>query len=425
MRLLLLPCLLLASFGFGQSPAKISLAEAIRIAELNNPAYQASKSDLDASRAGARATRARTGPQVSANGFATNGNNPSIFSSSPMVEPPVWMSVPTGSYFDGNLMVMVPIFAPSLQAKVSSANWEAKAAKGEIAESLADLRLQVTDAYDRVLLARQMVAAAEAKIAASQELVRTTQNLFEAGKGIEATVSRTRAELSQAERALTSAKNDEAKAILDLQALMGADMSSPIDPSDSLSGTTSSDTLDRLLIQGKRDRGMVLAARAKREAASAELRAAEGQGKPQLYGVAMGDATNRRDMGGVSAGLTLSLPLFDGGRIRAEAAQAKSMRAKAEAQLRQTEITVEKEIRQAWLDRDTARANATSAEAAVKAAESAYEVTTMRVSAGKSIVVEQLDALEALTRARADLAQARFDQVLAEARLMRAAGGTK
>ncbi|MFI5385059.1 MAG: TolC family protein [Fimbriimonadales bacterium] len=404
-------------------PRRMSLAEAIQLAHQDSPILGAAKSDAAAARAGARATKAGTLPQLSANGFATTGNNVSIVSSSPMVEPAAWMLVPTGSFLDGNLSLMIPIIAPRAYAMAGVANWQARAAAGELAEATAELDLQVTDAYDRVLLARQMVLAGEAKLAAAYELVSTTQALFDAGKGIGASVQRTQAELSQAQRLLTTVYNEEAKSILDLQALIGMDMSLPVDPSDTLVGAAPPVGLDEFLVRAKQSRGMLLAARARLQASNWEVRSAEGQRLPQLYGVAMGDATSRRDMGGVTAGLTLSLPLFDGGRISAETSKAKAMRAKADAEVRQAELTVEKEVRQAWLDVRTAKANAESADSAVKAAQSAYDVTALRVSAGKSILVEQLDALEALTRAKADLAQATFDQAIASARLVRAAGG--
>jgi outer membrane protein TolC len=403
-------------------PKRVSLAEAIRLAQQNSPMLGAAKSDADAAMAGARAARAGLSPQISANGFATTGNNSSILNSPPMVEPAAWMLIPTGNFLDGNLSLMVPIVAPRLNSMANSASWQAKASAGELAEAQADLTLQVTEAYERVLLSRQMVLAEEAKVTATQELVRTTQALFESGKGIEASVQRTQAELSHAQRALTSARNEEGKALIDLAASIG-DLSLRIDPSDDLKLAVLTSKLGDYLTRARESRGMLLAAKARREAAASDIRAAEGQRLPQLYGAVMGDATNRRDMGGLTAGLTLSFPLFDGGRISAEVSQARSMKAKAEAGLKLAELTVEKEVRQAWLDVQSAQANAVSAEASMKAAQSAYDVTALRVSAGKSILLEQLDALEALIRAKADLAQATFDQVLAVVRLNLAAGG--
>jgi outer membrane protein len=425
MRVLALSLAMLFAIAAAQDqPRRLTLAEALTLAEQNSPSLKAAIADLGAARAAAKAAKSETLPKVSANGFATSGNNASIISSSPMVDPPAWMMVPAGAFFDANLMLMVPILVPRNNAMVTATNWQVKAAEAELTEARADLSLTVIESFDRVLLARRVILAEEAKVTASTELVRTTQALFEAGKGIEATVHRAQAELSRAQRALTTARNEEAKAVVELQAIIGLDFAPAIEPSGDFD-TAAPEQLTEYLRRGKASRGLLLAARAKLVAASAEVRAAEGQRAPQLYGVAMGDATNRGDMGGVTAGLTLSFPLFDGGRISAEASRARSMRSKAEAQVREAELTVEKEIRQAYLDVHTAMANAESAKLSVTAAQSAYDVTALRVQAGKSILVEQLDALEALTRARADLAQALFDQTVAAARLRRAAGGVQ
>lgn len=402
----------------------LNLTESLRLARLSSPTLQAARAEADAANAGARAARAQTLPQLSVNGFGTTGNQTSILSSSPMVEPPAWMMTAPGTFIDGNLMLMVPLIASRLNAMKSAASWQSRAAAGEFAEVQAEVDLRVAEAYYEVLRARQMASAAVSRVAAAQELVNNAQARFEAGSGIEANVSRAQAELSSAERQLTSARNDEAKAVLELQTVIGLDQATNLVVEEETADIPEL-TVDEALKLAKETRGVLIAARARVEAASAEVRAAQGQRSPQLYCVAMGDVTNRRDMGGVTAGLTLSFPLFDGGRISAETAQAKAMRTRAEAQLKDAELTVQKEVRQAVLDLQTARSNETSAAASVKAAQSAYEVIALRVQAGKSILVEQLDALQVLTEARADLARATFEVQLAKAKVMKASGGTK
>jgi outer membrane protein TolC len=96
--------------------------------------------------------------------------------------------------------------------------------------------------------------------------------------------------------------------------------------------------------------------------------------------------------------------------------------AKAKAEQRDRALDVENEIRQAWLDLETARANAESARAEVASAEAAYQVVALRVEAGKGILLEQLDALQALNRARAMYAEALYMQQEAIAMVRRAVG---
>lgn len=404
----------------------LTVAEAIRLSEQNNPGLAAARSQVLAASADVRSARSALSPQVSANSFATTGSYNSILSSSPGVMPPYWLAVPNGGFLDQNLMLMMPLFTGGrLQALVGSSSWQQRAAEGELAEMRADVALRVEDAYLRALVANQMVAVQEAKLTAAQELLRTTQAQFEAGKGIEASVQRVQAEVSRAQRSLTSSRNEVAKALLDLDAAIGADFDSSITLADQLLLQPEIGSLPAYLEIARASRGRLLAAKARAEATSADLHAAEAQRSPQLYGQAMGDVASRRLGTGATFGLTLSIPIFDGGRISSEVAAAKAQRSKAQAEVSEVLIAVENEVRQAWLDVETAKANSASAEASVKAAQSAYDVVALRVGAGKSILVEQLDALQALTEAKGDLAQAIYEHNIALAKLARATGGVK
>jgi outer membrane protein TolC len=109
---------------------------------------------------------------------------------------------------------------------------------------------------------------------------------------------------------------------------------------------------------------------------------------------------------------------------RSEAAAGKAMAEKARQEVRSWEIRTEKEVRQAWLDVRTATQNFETARSALSAAKSAYDVVAVRIEAGKAILVEQLDALSTLTRARTNVAKAVTDHEIAKARVLRAVGLT-
>ncbi|HWA83643.1 MAG TPA: TolC family protein, partial [Fimbriimonadaceae bacterium] len=225
---------------------RLSLKEAIRFAESNSPVLGAAKFDLDAAGASARIAKADTLPQLAANGFAADGNQGAILG-----DPPGLMQAPSGSFLGGSLGLMIPLVVPRESAMAGAAGRQARAAAGELAEARDELDLQVTEAYDRVLLYRQIVLAEEAKVKAAEELVRTTQALLDAGKGIEATVQRARAELSMAQRALTTARNEADKSALDLAATMGADLAAPIDPTDALTLVSTPSDLTEYLNRAK------------------------------------------------------------------------------------------------------------------------------------------------------------------------------
>jgi outer membrane protein len=413
---------LAAAHAMGQT-GPLTLQDALTFAKSNSPILKAARAEFLAALASEKGAKAMAGPQVSVNGFATTGNNTSILGSVPKTEPALSMQVPPGQFSDGNLMLMFPILADDVRAMAVSARWQSQAAAGDYREAEVELELSVRQSYFVVKAMHEDVLAAQASSDALHEMLKTTKARFEAGKTIEASVQRVQAELSRAERDLKTAKNAEAKANLDLLQVIGGKLDAQVQLPDVAKPESRTFQIEKLVKSAMASRGAVMTSMARTKATEAELRAANALSRPRLYATGMVDATNRRDMGGVTFGLSVSFPLFDGGRARSEVDKAKSMKAKSESELAITKLQVEKEVRQALLDYETAIANVQSATASADAASSAYDVISVRVEAGKAILLEQLDALDLLTRARTDVAKARLDLLTAYARLSRAAGG--
>lgn len=345
------------------------------------------------------------------------------------VEPQAMQMAPEGGFVDANLMLMAPLYTGGyLQGLVAAALAREQAAKADALGLRAEVALRIRESYARALYGAELVKAQRARVKAAEAMVQNAQAQLDAGKGIEATVRRAEAELAEAQRELRTFENDRTKLLLDLLAEMGASMDTPVVLAESPAFASPPRTLEESITAADSTRGELLAARQRALAAGGQVSSAEGALRPQVYGFAMGDAFGPRDaMGrnaGYTVGLTVSLPVFDGGMRRSEVTAARAMRERAMAEADRWKIQVEKEVRQAWLDIETAAQNYRSSEAALSAAQSAYDVIVVRVEAGKAILVEQLDALAALTRARANLAQALYEHQLAIAKLSRAIGET-
>jgi outer membrane protein len=404
----------------------ITLQQAVDQALKGNLEIQMSHAEAEAAVQETRAARAMTGPQVSANTYLAGGSMPSIFSSAPGVVPPNSLIVPGKGYADQNLTLMVPLFTGGrLENQVKAAAGRESAARAGIGTAQADAALMVRDVYYRALLAAEMVKVAQSRLDAGRATLETTRALFEAGKGLQASVARAEAEMADAQRMETTARNDQAKMLLDLKRAMGVNLDSDITLADSLSYTSLDRTLDAALAEAGRVRPELLAARARLESAKAQTGAARGAWQPQVYGTAMGDVFAPDDMGkrtGGAVGVTLSIPLYDNGQRKGEVGRMEAMERRAEAEVKDIELRVATEIRQVWLDVDTAGQNYRTAQAAVQSAQAAYDVVVLRVQNQKSILVEQLDALAALVQARTNVAQALYDHSIAIAKLQRAIG---
>lgn len=415
--------------GRSDVSGSLTMRQAVEIGLKESLLLRAAREEAGAASVETRAARSQTRPQIYASAYLSVGDMESILTGTADGMTIGSQMVPPQGYAAQSLSLMVPLYTGGrLQNRVRAAAAREQAAVADIREMQAEIALRIREAYLQALLAGELANAAQARLDAAEALLETTRAQVEAGKTIEATMLRVQAEFAQAQRELTITRNDREKALLELKNAMGIRLDSQITLADPLTFSTPPGDLTGSVAQALRSRPQILAARSRLEAAQAQTAAARGSLQPQIYAAVMADTFTSQEMNGgtgYTVAITLNLPLFDGGMRRAEIAGARAMQNRAEAQLRETEQRVALQVRQAWLDIETAVQNYRTAQAGVRTAESAYEVIALRVANQKSILVEQLDALAALTQARAALAQAVFASAMANAKLLRAQGQTQ
>ena len=120
--------------------------------------------------------------------------------------------------------------------------------------------------------------------------------------------------------------------------------------------------------------------------------------------------------------MNFSWNLWDGGRTRAEVAQAGSFVIAARQRLEEFDSVVGLEVRQRQLEIDSGRAAVAAAADAVRAAAEARRVVAERYQVGVATQTELLDADFALLQAELDRTRAQAGVRLAEARLARSLG---
>ena len=121
-------------------------------------------------------------------------------------------------------------------------------------------------------------------------------------------------------------------------------------------------------------------------------------------------------------GVNVRWSLFDGGRVRAEVAEAAATRRTIEARIRDFDTGVEVEVRQRTAELKSAAAAIEAAGVGVRAATEARRVIAERFSAGVATNTDVLNAQTTLLQAELDLTRARANAELAGARLQRALG---
>ncbi len=121
-------------------------------------------------------------------------------------------------------------------------------------------------------------------------------------------------------------------------------------------------------------------------------------------------------------GVNVRWSFFDGGRVRAETAEAAANRRAAQARLRDFDDGIEVEVRQRTAELASATAAIEAAGVGVRSAAEARRVIAERFGAGVATNMDVLDAQTALLQAELDLTRARASAELAGARLQRALG---
>src|SRR5262249_55588811 len=148
------------------------------------------------------------------------------------------------------------------------------------------------------------------------------------------------------------------------------------------------------------------------EAAGASLDAARAERRPVLSATAQTQWSpgtgNWSPQPSWSAGLTLAVPLYDGGKAAADARIASANGLNAEANRDALLVTLTSQLDAARSQIVSNRANVSASTEAVSAAQAQLQLSEARYAQGLGSQIELADAQTAVTTAQGNLVQAEF-----------------
>ena len=321
-------------------------------------------------------------------------------------------------------------------------------------ETLAQLTVQVERAYLQALYTARIAELQDRNLALAAARLAQVEQLEAAGRSARYDVLRSRVERSNIEPQAIQAHNDSELALLDLKRVLNIDVAQPVALITRIDSSTVVALLaslpDTLTIDRAIVRSAELALEARRQGVSvarADLYPAVsvfyqsgysafpaiGQGVPSRFGALTPEACGAASAAGKvcqnggffsdrQLGINLSMPVFDGLRVKSNIDLARAQEHLAELHLRQQRENVS-------LDAARTRAELRRANAVFSArrqnsaeAEEAFRLATLRFSRGLSTQLEVSDAQVALLTAQSTEARATYDLVLASTDLARALG---
>ena len=308
------------------------------------------------------------------------------------------------------------------RALLAAAHAGAEVARRELVQA-------VTEAYYGLALAGAQLRAAEQNLAAAEEFEHITSLLLTGGEV--AAVDLTRAELQTLTRRdeVEKARGNEAVAAGSLRVFVGYDFSRPIATSDLALALPIASEVQQFKAEDVSRRPEFMQLEQQLRAARQEIKIARADRLPSLgYSINGGFDTDSmkaprlKEHTGVSAAISLSIPIFDWGasRSRQRQAQLRVDIAENERTLALRGFTQQFYAARALVDNAARRINL--AREGVTKAQDNLAASIARYRAGEAPIVEVTDAQTTLVEQRSALYQAIFDYQTALARLRQATG---
>lgn len=423
----LLASLVLASpLAAQQAPQRLSLEEAVRIAEENNPSFRGAHADLGVAAARERQALGAFLPGVSTSLSLGGSANRRWVGADPYGNPlpsdkAVESTSSTGSQSVG---VSIPVFQRGRFAEMTAARADERAAGEQVRVEAGRLRGEVVRRYHDALRAERTLALEERLLASARERLDATQRLFRiAAQGL-AEVLGAEVEVARQEQAVAEARGDARKTKLLLGEAMGTlGTESAVLTSEPLTvfdpAGLGADSLVALSLRAHPRLAQSAAALA---AAEHRMEAARGQRWPtvdarlglnrsvfgqEYEGIGILDPSARADRN-LSMGFSVSLPVFDQFRSSLQVAQADAARTRAREGARAARLAVEREVRSALIDLENAHRAIQLAERASKLSQDRLELAREQYRLGAIRFIDLQTVVDRAAQAERDALRARF-----------------
>jgi outer membrane protein TolC len=305
------------------------------------------------------------------------------------------------------------------------ANAMAAAARSDYRKAELDTVQEVREAYLLVVRTQALAEIATRGAELARANVRMTRALVDGGLQAQVDLLDAERGLAEAESGELQARNGVELSRANVNRLLGRAIDTPFEVGAPGELPKEPASLEELTTQAMRQRPEAETLRRQIEAATEGIRLAKSLKQPRVtldLAYALQTETALVPKSGVSAGVSVSMPLFNGPAHRFTVREAEERVAQLKSGLTALEQGVSLEIQRQRLALQEARARMAANGRAVTAAAQAYEITQARLERGRAVQLEVLNARLNLQRARSSVAEAENDLRLADARLLRALG---
>ena len=323
------------------------------------------------------------------------------------------------------------LFSWSSFQNVTRSRAEVTAAEhaGDAAEN--DIAYEVKAQFYSLVKAKKLLEVSERSYERSRGQLERAESLFELGSVAKSDVLRAKVDVAQSELDLISARNAVEMQRAGLAKIMGLGLETPLQIEAELGYEEVTVAEEQLFDKAVNRRPDLLEARERVRAAKAGVQSARGGSYPSLFGSfnyswrddVFPNSTSDFDKKYTwSVAMGISIPIFDGLVTRGNVGEAKAGLMTRLSQLRDLELGVELDIKEALITLEEARQRIRVSEDQLASAEESYKLAQEQYEVGLGTILELTEAQVELTSAESQRVEGITDFKLALALLDRATG---
>lgn len=329
-------------------------------------------------------------------------------------------------YFDSRAYLKQSVFDWQSIQRARSSDSELKSAEFASKDARELVVLVIVSNYLLAVADQSEVESATAQRDTAKALFQQATDQKAAGVASAVDVLRSQVQLQSREQKLISAQNSLAKQKLVLARAIGLPLGQQFEMSTHVSyQELSPSNLDEAIQSAYRARpdfqsqlNRVRSAELARKAASAERYPSIGAETDYgLSGVNPGSSH-----GTVDAAATLRIPIFQGGKVHGDVLRADASVAEERQRLEDLRVKIDQEVRDAYLDLESATQEVAVEQSAIALATQTLEQSRDRFRSGVTDNIEVVQALDALATANDAYIASLYSYNLAKISLARAAG---
>lgn len=294
-----------------------------------------------------------------------------------------------------------------------------------------DVEFETKRLYYGLLLALETRRITQELLEQSKAHYEDVQRKFEQGTSSQFDLLQSKVQVSKVFPEVVKAENAVDLTIADLNKLLGLDVRTYITPKERLSFLPIEIEEEEFLKQAYLNKPEMILKSLGIDINKWNIQIAKAGNRPQVnagleYSYRsndFGDMFNNKHSNW-NAGVTVSVPIFDGFSSRAKVQQAKSRYIQSVLEKTNLSDQIAVDIRQACLDLEHSRAIIDSQEANVGEAKEALRISAVRYDNGVGINLDVLDAQVSLSQIEENLSEGIYDYLMARAFLDRTMGGS-